>query len=361
MIDGERVRQLRQMLGLTQSAFASAVTGLTQMQVSRLEAGSWQPNAEVAARIAELTDTRVPLLAQAPSVRIETPIHYRSRSTATQAERFQSLRWAELLLECMDAMLVHLRPLPARVGPAHGETPRRAAHLLRQQMGLTPHDPVPYVVLAAERLGVRVVGLPVPAHRHDAFAAWHRGVPVVGVLAGAPGDRLRFSVAHEIGHLMLHGHDRPTNAEVEANEFAAEFLLPRDAVALRLPRDPTLSHLRALKVEWGVSIRTLIRQARAVGLVDETRCTSLFRQISARGWNRVEPGHVPVEKPRAFRKMVELLHGDDVDGFAEVAGWTTAMAEAALRQHATADELPAERGTRSSLGNISYFRARRAG
>jgi len=107
-----------------------------------------------------------------------------------------------------------------------------------------------------------------------------------------------------------------------------------------------------------VSIRMLVRRARSVGLVDDARYESLFRQLSARGWNRAEPGHVPLEKPRAFRKMAELLYGTDIDRLAAAAGWSTAVTRDVLAQHAAADELPIERAGRPSVGNIAYLRPR---
>jgi hypothetical protein len=47
--------------------------------------------------------------------------------------------------------------------------------------------------------------------------------------------RGRFDAAHELGHLVMHGHERPLpgpEAEREANQFASAFLMPRaDVVA----------------------------------------------------------------------------------------------------------------------------------
>lgn len=361
MIHGARIRQVRQMQGLTQKELAEQVEVMTQTQLSRVESGHLQPSITAAERIAAVTGTTVDLLQRPPSVSLSKPVHYRARASATAGERVESLRWFELVVERADTLLTNLQPLPVRLEPTAEQSPQRAAQLLRRTLGLTAHEPVPYVVLAAERLGVRIFGLPVATRRHDAFSTWHGGVPRIGVLAGAPGDRLRFSVAHELGHLVLHHGmgELDDNAEREADAFAAELLLPHDAATLSIPSRPTLAHLRALKVEWGVSIRTLIRQARAVGLVDDERYQSLFRQISARGWNRVEPGHVPIEKPRAFRKMVELLYGDDVAQFAADAGWSLGLAKDVLEQHASVAELPAERPTRPGLAsNIAYLRPR---
>jgi Zn-dependent peptidase ImmA (M78 family) len=133
---------------------------------------------------------------------------------------------------------------------------------------------------------------------------------VIALAGEFPGDRVRFSAAHELGHLVLHGpQERSREVEVEADAFAAELLTPLAAMSRAFPRRPTLGNLTMLKTEWGVSIRSLIRRARELEIIDQLRAVSLYKQISARGWNRAEPGYVPNENPRAFRKLVEISYG----------------------------------------------------
>jgi hypothetical protein len=92
----------------------------------------------------------------------------------------------------------------------------------------------------------------------------------------------------------------------------------------------------------GVSIKGLIRRARELGVIDQERAISLYKQISSRGWNRFEPGHVPIEKPRAFRKLVEIAYGKviNVDSFAADRGWSEELAHEILDRYASPSELP---------------------
>ena len=57
------------------------------------------------------------------------------------------------------------------------------------------------------------------------------GTPVMAVKKGMPGDRQRFSLAHELGHLMLDVGEG-IDEEKAANRFAGAFLLPAHAVHL---------------------------------------------------------------------------------------------------------------------------------
>jgi hypothetical protein len=182
------------------------------------------------------------------------------------------------------------------------------------------------------------------------------------LLGEPPGDRLRFSAAHELGHLVLHGSDqRGREIELQADEFAAELLTPLEILAKAMPKHPTLSSLAMLKTEWGVSIRGLIRRARELGFIDQDRATSLYKQISARGWNKSEPGYVAQEKPRAFRKLAELYYGPgpNVERLAEDAGWSQELTFCVLGQYATPEELP-HRAPPSSKNVIEFPRSRSA-
>ena len=190
------------------------------------------------------------------------------------------------------------------------------ARLVRTVFDLGENEPVPHVVNSMERHGFFVFGLPIDMGKLDAFSAWANidvERPVVSVFHVQAGDRLRFSAAHELGHLILHKdrHLSPQQAESEANQFAAEFLLPEQAMKETLPEALNLSITRQLKREWRVSMQMLIRRAFDLGIITQNRYRTLFREISLRGWRTTEPIPIPVERPRLMRKMAEMIYGTD--------------------------------------------------
>ena len=357
MIYGERLRQMRELHRLTQSDLASQVPDLTQPRLSRLEKNLASPEAELVEMLAGTLGVRGDFFRRepAPGLLGHSP-QFRSRSRLTASAKASALQWARLVLEEYDRLQERARRLPVALAPQPEATPAEAATYARSRLGFSPSEPLPYLVLALERAGVTVLGLPYEADALDAFCAWRGGAPVVAVLAGAPGDRLRFSVAHELGHLLLHTARQPHNelVEREADEFAAELLTPRHAIAPALPANPTLGRLTMLKTQWGVSLRSLVRRAREVGVIDQQRSTSLHRQLSARGWSRVEPGYVPVEKPRAFRKLAEISYGPGpgVERLAADAGWSESLLLDVLDRHATAAELPFETADTEPTDNV---------
>ena len=127
-----------------------------------------------------------------------------------------------------------------------------------------------------------------------------------GDFTGAGGDRQRFTLAHEICHLVLHSRRRHVkNPEAEANRFAAALLVPRNRAEEMFAEEVTLGDLRQMKVRWGISIQALIMRAANLALMDEKRKASLFKQLSSRGWRKNEPGYRSCRRadthPKAIR------------------------------------------------------------
>jgi Zn-dependent peptidase ImmA (M78 family)/DNA-binding XRE family transcriptional regulator len=344
MIYGERIKQVREMHRMTQADLATDVPSLTQSRLSRIEKDLAPIDGESLALLATVTGVAPDFFSRppTPNFAILSP-QLRSRSRLTQGEKSAALQWARLIDEHYQEMRSAARYMPSQLQSLRGRSPSEAAARTRGLLGFSPDEPLPYLVLAVERIGVTVLGLPYSIDTLDAFCVWRSGEPMIGLLSGAPADRLRFSLAHELGHLVLHQPgDTGQDVEAEADQFAAELLAPLSALRGVMPRNPTLSTLVMLKTQWGTSVKALIRRARELGAIDADRAISLYKQISSRGWNRKEPGYVAPEKPRALRKLAEIAYGPSVrtEQFARAASWSEQLSLDVLSRHATADELP---------------------
>ncbi|WP_243770055.1 ImmA/IrrE family metallo-endopeptidase [Amycolatopsis acidicola] len=283
----------------------------------------------------------------------------------TESARNSALQWARLIAEKFEELSGGNTLFPVGLRQLYGANPRDAAQEVRSWLGFNSDEPIHSLILDVEKVGVTVIGLPIVESNIDAFCAWREGVPTICLLDGVPGDRLRFTAAHELGHLVLHDGQRSgQEVEREADAFAAELLTPINSIKNEFPSKITLSTLTMMKTSWGVSLRTLIRRARELNLIDQDRAVGLYRQISARGWNRAEPGHVPVEKPRAFRKMAEMRYGPgpNIPLLATEAAWSEELASNIVDRHAKASELPfvGPSFTRVKGENVVDFQARRA-
>jgi Zn-dependent peptidase ImmA (M78 family)/DNA-binding XRE family transcriptional regulator len=344
MTAGERIIQLREMHKLTQFALAEKIPQLTQSRLSRIEKGKAELDSETAALIAANTGvTSDFLFRESTTGLVAHSPQFRARSSLTEKVRSSAIQWADLIDEEYQRILANTGRFPVRVSALHGVPAHEAAQEVRRWLDFGPESPLPYLALAVERLGVVVIGLPVSEQYLDGFCAWRGDIPVIALLAGVPGDRLRFTLAHELGHLILHQTGQAgKEVETEADRFAAELLTPLRSIRNDFPSRLTLNSLIMLKTRWGVSLRSLIRRARELDLIDQDRAISLYKQISSRGWNHQEPGHVPIEKPRGFRKVAEMRYGNgpNIELMTNESKWSTELTFMVLDRHARADELP---------------------
>jgi Zn-dependent peptidase ImmA (M78 family) len=187
-------------------------------------------------------------------------------------------------------------------------------------VGFSPDAPIKHLVNSIEANGVLVLALPFEFVKIDAFSAWigeDQQRPVIGVCKVRAGDRVRWSVAHELGHIILHSQLRQLRAQDHrhADQFAAEFLLPEVAMRQELTAPVTLSSVAVLKPKWGVAMQSLVRRAFELGIISERQYRQLFEEIGMRGWRTKEPSNldIRVEKPRALRQVAELAYGHPIN------------------------------------------------
>ena len=224
--------------------------------------------------------------------------------TAATTRRIEAL--THLTSMTVTALVAEL-PEPVRanldgVEPSDVPPPVAAARRVRAAAGLVG-GPVADVVALVESLGVAIVRRSLSTEAQDAVSLrLPDRHPVIIVNTALPGDRQRFTVAHELGHLILHGWEvaaADDDIEAEANMFAAELLAPAEAMSEELAGLSARDFRRLLEIKhrWGISISALIERAKNLHLVDIALHKTLRIRLNQYGWNQVEPGEVPDEAP----------------------------------------------------------------
>lgn len=164
----------------------------------------------------------------------------------------------------------------------------RAAHALRLHWGLG-HEPVPNLVELLEERGIKIFALPLGTVGGLAARARRAGlapVPFVVVNSEDWGERQRFTIAHELGHILL-DVSPSLDAERVAHRFASAFLMPAEALWLEVgKRRSALSvgELVALKHVFGVSIQALAHRCRDLDIIGVATYRALFNEFDRLGW-----------------------------------------------------------------------------
>ncbi len=187
---------------------------------------------------------------------------------------------------------------------AHDGNAEGIAAMVRAAWGL-PLGPVANVTASVESASGIVLKCSFETNLIDAAHLWLPGLPpLFFVNRDLPGDRLRWTLAHEIGHAVMHRN--PTGSvEDEANRFASEFLMPADEIADQLD-GLTLQQAAMLKQRWKVSMAALVKRAHDLGRISEYKYRSLNVSLSSQGYKLAEPFPIDPEEPQAARQVVEL-------------------------------------------------------
>ena len=169
-----------------------------------------------------------------------------------------------------------------------------------------PSGPVHNLIGWLERASCLVFSYDFGTDKIDEVVHWiPPEPPIILVNCSAPADRVRFSLAHALGHLVMHRGEVPyREMEKEANDFAAAFLMPVDEIIDEL-EPVTLEHLLKLKQYWKVSVAALVYRAKDLQVITDTRYRSLFQQLSRLGYRKTEPLPIPREAPRAVKALLD--------------------------------------------------------
>lgn len=308
----EMLSLARQSRGLAQTALAKKI-GISQGKISRIEAAISSPSPEDLQIISNALDYPVSFFRY--SGRIfgagGDEIYHRARRKARISDLHKSYAEAEI-------RRIHLEKLLKSVDLEVGRFPSYDPYDFEGDVELIarsvraawhlPAGPVRNVVQAVERSGGVVSLCKFNTHHIDGFSNRISTLPPMFFLSvDMPPDRARWTLAHEIGHMVMHhGAPEPTSEE-EANKFAAEFLTPGQEIRSQL-RNLTIEKLASLKQYWKVSMQALVMRAHSLGLLTDRQRRSWFMRLSSFGYRTREPVELdpPSEEPFLVKALIKF-------------------------------------------------------
>jgi Zn-dependent peptidase ImmA (M78 family)/transcriptional regulator with XRE-family HTH domain len=388
-VRGDRVRQARLLRRLDGKVVAERV-GWSPATQTRLEGSkSKRIHDEAASKLARTL--RVPIeflttINPTPNMSIED-LRFRAPKKTTKQEKeylVEFARWISEISAQMDG--IHNLP-PVRVPKCKdGETVQDAAAQVREAFAVGPHDPIGHLTHSVERLGVIVVvrvpdssdserwdrsgdasiEKPEKGERHFGYSTWigtfgDRPLTVLRLIDSW--ERTRWTVAHELGHLVYHRDCVSEDAEIVASRFASELLAPAAALSAEIGKHVTLAELVPLKLKWGISLGALIRHLRQSSLISDERSSALSRQLytrinpaTGRTWGMDEPGgdSRDPERPRMLSRWAERCFGTaSAAGLASInRAWPTELLNVTLSsQRRPGGQGPTEKAAKASSGD----------
>lgn len=306
-------RQLRKM---SQTDLAKR-GGITQGFLSKIEQGVKEPDDDTIERLADALKLPKSFFVQSDRIYgLPVSVHPMFRKKSKVGVKTLDAIQAELNIRIM-----HLRrlvkavdldasfPLPEfDVDEYHGD-PEEIASMVRRTW-LVPRGPIANLTEYVEQAGVLVIDNDFNESDIDGVTLAVPGLPpCIFLNSERPADRRRFTLAHELGHLVMHRVPSAT-MEDEANAFASALLMPATDIGPQL-KQVTLPKLASLKGVWKVSMAALLVRAKTLGKITGNQSAYLWRQMGP--YRKREPAQLDFapETPTVFPELLRL-HIDEL-------------------------------------------------
>lgn len=294
VFDGERLRLARVAKGLTLDELGGRVSA-TRQYLNQLEQGTKLPTETMVEALAAALGVaaRFFTLPARGSVSAEQ-CHFRKQRTTPVSVVSQVLARGTLLdgfIDRLDRALelptVSFPDLPVESMIDVEE----AAEQTRQQWQLGS-GPISSMMRVVENAGAVVSFFGGVSERVDALSIDRPRPMIIRSEAKPAACRLRFDLAHECGHLVMHKGvltgDKLT--EDQANRFASAFLLPRSAFIHEFPRSRLLNWhaIFEMKLRWKVSASAILRRAYDLKILSADQYRTGYIHLSKTGQRKFE-------------------------------------------------------------------------
>ncbi|WP_265200812.1 helix-turn-helix domain-containing protein [Aureitalea sp. L0-47] len=298
----------RESRGLSQTEL-SKVISISQGKLSKVEKGEQTIGDDILYKLAQVLEYPLQFFYQPTPSSPVSHLYYRKRITISNKIISKMEANIKIFRQNIDALMnsIELPNLNIPFCDPNVETPEQIARKARLKLNIGK-GPVENLVNTLEKNGIVIVTTDLFNEKTDAVSTISdNGTHIIYLNERMPQDRQRFSLAHELGHLIMHFrfNSDPSFIEKEADRFASEFLMPENEIKSSL-RNLTFNKLSDLKRYWKVSMRALVRRARDLGSISQNDYRNFQIGFSKRGLNKSEPIPVPKEIPFVIKEVVKL-------------------------------------------------------
>lgn len=317
---GKRLKLARAASGLSLRDLADRIDNrVSAQQIGKYERDEDVPGSGVLIALSHALGVSVDYLVGDQEMVLEG-VEFRKKQITSKKEQAQIQAKALHLIERY-LMVEEILGLPSAEWDKPREAPfpvveigeaDRAAQYLREHWNLGI-DPIPNLVELLEERGIKVLVVDSEENIDGLSAQVRRTrgepVPVIVIRRGVHGERQRFNLAHELGHMVMDVQGDDKFREKAAHRFAGAFLMPAEALWSNVGRHRSSigwSELFALKQLVGASVQAITYRCGDLGIFPPSLSQKLFREFSRLGFRSApnyEPDHLPEEKAGRFDRL----------------------------------------------------------
>ena len=315
---GKRLKLARSAAGLSLRALEEKIGNrVTAQAIGKYERNEAMPGSAILIALADALDISVDYLVGDQEMVLEA-VEFRKKKITSKREEAQVeakvLHFLERYLMVEELLQLPSvewnRPREAAYPVRDVSEADRAARSLRAHWGLG-NDPIPNLVELLEEQGIKV--LAVDLTNIDGLTARVRrigkgAVPVIVVNRAEWGERQRFTLAHELGHMVMDVAAK-LDEEKAAHRFAGAFLMPADSLWAEIGKHRKAigwGELFELKQLFGASVQAITYRCKDLGIFSAATFRRLFNEFNRLGWRSwpyKEPYAIEGEEPKRFERL----------------------------------------------------------
>lgn len=328
----DRIRRARVLRGLTLDALAQQLGDISKQALNKFEKGTATPNSTRILQLSQALDVRPEYFFRSDEVSL-TPLEFRklARMPRYRQQQVEQLMREHLerylaLERCFDAADIRIAPPPpASISIDAVEAAEAAAQSVRVRWAIG-QDAIVNLTELLEEHGVKVAMIDGSDDFDGACASTHDGQHVLVALnRHRPGERVRFTAAHELGHWLL---DLPASwaeatREQACHRFAGALLYSKERVLADFgPHRRRRIHpgeLLSAKRKYGISIQLALRRLKDLDLLDDAGYRGAFIELGKAGWRSAEPEPLLPEQPLRLETLVYRGLAEDLFSLSRAA------------------------------------------
>jgi Zn-dependent peptidase ImmA (M78 family) len=329
---GQRLKLARAASGLSLRDLESAIGNLVTAQaIGKYERSEDMPSSGVLSALARALNVSEDYLLATDDMVLDG-VEFRKRGIASRREEAlvegRALHLLERYLMVEDALgltsVVWDRPREGRYPIKDIAEVESAARAIRTHWSLGI-DPIPNLSELLEERGIKILstdlseidGLTANVNRKNG-----EPVPVIIIKANTWAERKRFTLAHELGHMLM-DFGPGVDAERAVNRFAGAFLMPAEALWREIGKERkgiSFGELERLKALFGASFQAITYRCYDLGILSRASFKRMFSAFDEQGWRKEpfkEPGALEPEKEQpqrmerlTFRALTEGVIGE---------------------------------------------------
>ncbi|MBE7171483.1 MAG: ImmA/IrrE family metallo-endopeptidase [Williamsia sp.] len=313
----------REARGLTQTQL-SKETQTDQGNLSKIEQGLQKPSKDAFEKYCKALNFPEHFFYQQESKTSISDFFYRKRMSLGAKEKLKLEAQIDILRLLYNKLLKSVE-IPTPKFPSLGQNKNFLIPdiaILAREFYSVPRGPIKDLISLLERNGIAVINLDVAFDKFDGMTVYtDDNYPMIFLNKNMSNDRKRFTLAHELGHQIMHlpfrfEHsiydrlEKDANVlEKEADMFASEFLMPEKDCKNEL-FNLTYKKLSDLKLYWKVSKKAIIQKAKTIGMLNDRQYQNLLIDLGKRGERVIESFDVELDEPKIFQQIFKAYSVD---------------------------------------------------